>query len=911
LPWFRFRKKSSADQRADDARELESSGPEPELTPTAAEDAAAPESTDPTKPKRRRGSRGGRGRKKPGTAASGTAAETTAAPERKEGGKQQPERRELSQRQERRRDQSQRRRREPQRRAPLPAAKRELLVSVDVGEKRVAVLEDGQAAEVYLERPDRRSIAGNIYIGQVDNVLPGMEAAFVEIGLEKNGFLYVDEIVGPEIEKGHGRKIQDLIKRGETLLVQAVKDPMKTKGARLTTQISLPGRFVVLVPQGEGLGVSRRLDDSERNRLKDILKRLNVKEGGVIVRTAAEGASEEDIERDLVFLQRLWKSIQAKAKTASAPELLYQEAELPLRVVRDLFTDDFEKAYIDDERTHRRIVGYLKKTSPHMVERVVRYREKAPLLESFGVEQEIRSTIGRRVDLPSGGYLIFDYAEAFTVIDVNTGRYVGGRGKNSGGRLEDTITKNNLEAVKEVVRQLRLRDIGGIIVIDFIDMANPKNRATVEEALRTELERDRTKTFVVEISPLGLVEMTRQNVTDGPREVMTRKCPTCGGDGIVYSEASAAIDVERRIRALAAASRSQAFRIELADPIASALVGPGARRLIELEALTKKRFFLAGKPETHLDHFVVLSEGKLLDVAPTSSVQEGSELMLELGEIDRYDGTAAVGRSDGLEIVVAEAATLVGKRLKVRVERVLDGRAYAVLMKKTKAAPEPLTAEAEAEKPTRKPPARKGAGAAALAEETDVLDDEDDDDVVEAEAEAEVADEGDDATATPAKKKTRRGTRGGRNRKKPAAAAASGEATADDDDAPKSTTIHLPDDDLGRKPKSEPKIEEPPATEEQAEETAAEAVEGDDAPAPPKKKTRRGSRGGKNRKKKPAAATNGAEPTSDSEPEDEPVPTFEAAPESEPTPEPEPEPTNGDWDYVPMSEWADEIDSNR
>ena len=392
-----------------------------------------------------------------------------------------------------------------------------------------------------------------------------MEAAFVEIGLEKNGFLYVDEIVSPELERGHGRKIQDLISRGQTILVQAVKDPMKTKGARLTTQISLPGRFVVFVPQGEGLGVSRRLDDDERNRLKDILKRLEVKEGGVIVRTAAEGASEEDIERDLVFLQRLWRSIQAKAKTAKAPELVYQEAELPLRVVRDLFTGDFEKAYIDDERTYRRIVGYLKKTSPHMVERVVRYKEKTSLMEAFGVEQEIKSTIGRRVDLPSGGYLIFDYAEAFTVIDVNTGRFVGGRGKNSGGRLEDTITKNNLEAVKEVVRQLRLRDIGGIIVIDFIDMANPKNRATVEEALRSELERDRTKTYVVEISPLGLVEMTRQNVTDGPREVMTRKCPTCGGDGIVYSEASAAIDVERRLRALAAGSRAQAFRVELAD----------------------------------------------------------------------------------------------------------------------------------------------------------------------------------------------------------------------------------------------------------------------------------------------------------------------------------------------------------
>src|SRR5437763_4865115 len=533
-----------------------------------------------------------------------------------------------------------------------------------------------------------------------------MEAAFVEIGLEKNGFLYGDEIVGPEIARGHGGKIQDVISRGQTILVRAVKDPMRTKGARLTTPSSLPGRFVVFVPQGEGLGVSRRLDDDERQRLKDILKKLNVKEGGLIVRTAAEGASEEDIERDLVFLQRLWKSIEARAKAAAAPELVYQEAELPLRVTRDLFTGDFVKAYVDNDQAFKRITGYLKKTSPHMVERVVRYKETPSLMEAFGVEQEIKSTLSRRVDLPSGGYLIFDYAEAFTVIDVNTGRFVGSRGKSSGARLEDTITKNNLEAVTEVVRQLRLRDIGGIIVIDFIDMANPKNRATVEEALRTELERDRTKTYVVEISPLGLVEMTRQNVTDGPREIMTKRCPTCGGDGIVYSEASAAIDVERRLRALAAGSKAQAYRVELAAPIASALIGPGARRLIELEALTKKRFFLEGKPETHLDHFVVLSEGKLADLAPPAPVAEDAEVMLQLVEVDRYDGAAAVGKLDGLDVVVADAASLVGKRIKVRIERVLDGRAYAVAVRKAKAMPEPLTAEGEAEKPTRRPPAR-------------------------------------------------------------------------------------------------------------------------------------------------------------------------------------------------------------
>jgi ribonuclease G len=903
LPWFRFRKKHD-ESAADAAADTGEARPGPAVTEPAALAEAA--TTDPTKPRRRRGSRGGRGRKKSG----GEPATAQVVEPPAKAGTRKPERKQLSQRQERRREQG--RRRTPQRRAPLPAAKRELLVSVDVGEQRVAVLEDGKVAEVYLERPERRSIAGNIYLGAVDNVLPGMEAAFVEIGLEKNGFLYVDEIVGPELERGHGRKIQDLISRGQTILVQAVKDPMKTKGARLTTQISLPGRFVVFVPQGEGLGVSRRLDDDERNRLKDILKRLDVKDGGVIVRTAAEGASEDDIERDLVFLQRLWRSIEARAKTAKAPELVYQEAELPLRVVRDLFTDDFEKAYVDNDRAHRRIVGYLKKTSPHVVERVVRYKDSAPLMDAFGVDQEIKSTISRRVDLPSGGYLVFDYAEAFTVIDVNTGRFVGSRGKNSGGRLEDTITKNNLEAVKEVVRQLRLRDIGGIIVIDFIDMANPKNRATVEEALRSELERDRTKTYVVEISPLGLVEMTRQNVTEGPREVMTRKCPTCGGDGIIYSEASAAIDIERRLRALAAGSRSQAFRIELAEAIASALVGPGGRRLVELETLTKKRFFLEGRPGLHLDHFVILAEGKLADLAPAAPVGEGGETMLQLVEVDRHDGNAAVGKLDGLDVVVADAAALVGRRQKVRVERVLDGVAYATLLRKAKAAPAPLTAEAEAEKPTRKPPARRGAAAteAAVAVEPPAAEGEEPAEAEEPEVQIAEAVEAEGEAAAP-KKKTRRGSRGGRKRKKktPVIEAEAGaeeefEAGGASQEAPelqRTVTIHVPGEALGREEAVE-------TVEPAAEQPTAEEEPAGDAEPKPKKKTRRGTRGGRKRRKPATASTNGsgaedadAEATlGELEPADEVEPVWANGGSDD-----------GDWEYVPMSEWLDEIESGR
>jgi ribonuclease G len=922
-PWFRWKRKKENEQEA--PQQDAAQQPAPIEQPAAAEQttatAEAGATTDPTK-KRRRGSRGGRGRKKPGAAA--TAEKADDRPEQKP----QPAKRERtaperSQRQERRANQ---RRRVPQKRAPLPKAKRELLISVDVGEQRVAILEDDRVAEVYLERPERRSIAGNIYLGTVDNVLPGMEAAFVEIGLEKNGFLYVDEIVVPELEgKRHGKKITDLIARGQQIMVQAVKDPMKTKGARLTTEISLPGRFLVFVPQGEGLGVSRRLDDAERTRLKEIIKRLDPKEGGIIVRTAAEGASAEDIERDLVFLQRLWKTIQTKAKNAKAPALAYQEAELPLRIVRDLFAGDFESALIDHERTYKRIVGYLKKTSPHMLERVHRYKEKTPLFEGTGVDAEIRSTLNRRVDLPSGGYLIFDYAEAFTVVDVNTGRFVGSRSKSSPGRLEDTITKNNLEAVKEVVRQLRLRDIGGIIVIDFIDMANPKNRATVEEALRTELERDRTKTYVVEISPLGLVEMTRQNVTDGPREILTKKCPTCAGDGIVVSEASAALEVERRLRTLASGSRAQAFRVEVSPKTASLLLGAGGRRLAEIEAASRKRFFLVPMEGVHADHVAVLAEGKLADLQPAAPVAEGAEIQLKLVEVDKHDSGSAVGKLDGLDVVVGGAAKLVGKKAKVRVERILDGVAYATALSGVEAPSEPITFESEAEKPTRAPSRAKKAveveaetEAAVEAEEAAVEEPEvAEPDAGKAEPEETVEVEAGADGAAPAKKKTRRGSRGGRGRKKKTAAAAAtdgaSEADAEPADAVAAPRIHVPDLELGgeKPPKRRSSAAKPAASESDeaapeqvVEAVAAEAAESTDGAEPaaaPKRKTRRGSRGGRGRKKPAAAAAAGTGAATEPE-----TAVATAEPAAEPVTnggEPAPD------DYVPMSEWLDDLDA--
>jgi ribonuclease G len=902
LRWFRSRSKS------EEQAPIEAAAPPEPPQPVSTEPAGAAGETSGTRPRRRRGSRGGRSRpRKTATAESKTeSAEPKAeSSQAKTAPRARADRKPAGQRRERERPQ-QRRRREPPRRAPLPEAKRELLVSVDVGEQRVAVLEDDRVAEVYLERPERRSIAGNIYLGTVDNVLPGMEAAFIEIGLEKNGFLYVDEIVTPELEgkARHGKKIQDLISRGQTIMVQAVKDPMKTKGARLTTEISLPGRFVVYQPNGDGFGVSRRLDDEERSRLKDVLKALDLKGGGVIVRTAAEGASAEDIARDLVFLQKVWKSIDARAKKSKAPTLLYQEAELPLRVTRDLFTENFERALVDEDRAYKRIIGYLKKTSPHMVERVVRYKDKPPLMEAYGVDAEIKSTLSRRVDLPSGGYLIFDYAEAFTVIDVNTGRFVGSRSRTSGARLEDTITKNNLEAVKEVVRQLRLRDIGGIIVIDFIDMANPKNRATVEGALRTELERDRTKTYVVEISPLGLVEMTRQNVTDGPREIMTKKCPTCGGDGIILSETSAAVEIERRLRALAGASRHQAYRVEVAAKVASILIGPGAERLIELEKQTRRRFYLQAKEDTHLDHFLVLAEGKREELAAAAPVEEGATIELQLVEVGLHDPHAGVGKVDGIDVCVADAAKLVGKKVKVEVERVLDGTAYATVVGRAAEADTPITAESEAEKPTRRTPAAAaklgdaGGETAAAADELEDDDEPDLDEEQDTEEEEEPDTTGAEAAGEPGappKKKTRRGSRGGRGRKKktataPAAAAGNGAGEPEAvSPAVASARIHMPAPDLGEPDESDSSSKSDSSA---GGETAATEVQDGDGQPRPKKKTRRGTRGGRGRKKKTAAA----------------VPAGEGGDAPAAAPEPEPassQEADSDWDYVPMSQWDD------
>jgi len=611
-----------------------------------------------------------------------------------------------------------------------------VLVSVDRGETRVALLEATgtvparkpgpsprrrskpatkpgagyQVAELYLERKGARSIVGNIYKGRVDNVLAGLEAAFVDIGLEKNGFLHVDEIVLPGVEtprrgrggSREGRQITDMLKPGQEIVVQVVKDPLKTKGARLSMDLTIAGRYMVYAPYGEGVGVSRRLDDKERERLRRQAAKLELKGGGAIIRTAAQGAERADLERELLYLFKLNDVLQKRVEETPAPALVFQEADLSVRVVRDIFSAAFERAIVDDPKQHHRLVSFFSRTAPDLVDQVELWEEKTPLFEAFGVEDVLASTLSRRVDLPSGGYLMIDYAEALTVIDVNSGSFIG-RGK--GARLEDTITKTNLEAADEVVRQLRLRDIGGIIVIDFIDMARARNRDAVLKTLRKALDEDRTKTFVVEISPLGLVEMTRQNVTDGVREIMTRPCPTCDGEGVIKSEETIAIEFERRMRDLAKESDAEAFLIQMNPRVSAEFTGNEARVLQAIEAETGKWFHFEGSEGLPLDHFKVLLDGKRDEVVERAlPFREGEEVHVEIVEPHMYSLGDAVAKVDGYIISVRGGTPYVGEKHLVRIE---DAGRTAAVASLVDVAPEELAAN-EAKDDVESKPRRRG-----------------------------------------------------------------------------------------------------------------------------------------------------------------------------------------------------------
>jgi ribonuclease E len=405
-----------------------------------------------------------------------------------------------------------------------------MLVHADPRGTQIGVLEEGEIVEHYVTRSHDRSIVGNVYLGRVQNVLPGMEASFVDVGEARNGVLYAGEVGIAGDEGEEIPRIETVLKPGQSILVQVTKDPMRSKGARLTALVSIAGRHLVLVPNADSIGVSRRLPDRERARLRDIANALKPTGHGLIVRTAAEGASRSDVERDLERLLQVWEDISAKAARSKAPSLIYEEPELELRVIRDLFNRDIARCVVDDRELESVLRAYIRQTTPDLDHRLELYEGRLPIFEEHRVLEQIRKSLDRRVWLPSGGHIVIDRTEAMTVIDVNTGKFVGKK------TLEETVFKTNLEAVVEVARQLRLRDIGGIIVIDFIDMEILENRDEVIKAFRGELERDRTRTQVFDISQLGLVQMTRKNVSTGIVEAFSDPCPQCEGRGLLIHD---------------------------------------------------------------------------------------------------------------------------------------------------------------------------------------------------------------------------------------------------------------------------------------------------------------------------------------------------------------------------------------
>jgi ribonuclease G len=574
-------------------------------------------------------------------------------------------------------EEGRRRGRRPSRRPagppPIPPTERVILASQEYGELRVVLLEQGRLAEVYFQRPERPSYLGNIYRAKVESVLRGMDAAFVDFGLEKNGFLHVDEVTVENGGSRHGRRITQLLQNGQEILVQVTKDPMGSKGARLTTRMSLPGRYLVYVPGGSGVGVSRRLPQEERERLRDICKALNAKDAGLIVRTVAEGKGIEELRRDLQYLARSWTRIKAKSKTAQVPGLVHEEVDVALSVARDLFNESCSRFIVDGEKLRKEATAYISRVAPELVDRIELHEGPEALFDAWGIEEQLDRTLMRRVMLPSGGNIVIDHAEALTVIDVNSGKYTGGSG------LEDTITKTNLEAASECVHQLRLRDIGGIIVIDFIDMERSENRKAVLGKLETELARDRTKTYVVEISPLGLVEMTRQNTTDGARGILTKPCPTCLSTARVPSEDTVARRVERQLRAIAASNRAAALLIEVNGNVAQRLSGND--RIRRLEKDTSKKFVFQGSKTLPVETFELIASGSAKEIETQRiPVLEGVEMDVQMEHSLTYSPRDAVAVVEGYPLVVKNGRQFLGMRRRVRVETAIRSGGTAVIV---------------------------------------------------------------------------------------------------------------------------------------------------------------------------------------------------------------------------------------
>ncbi|GGA96208.1 MULTISPECIES: ribonuclease G [Agarivorans] len=484
----------------------------------------------------------------------------------------------------------------------------ELLINVTPTETRVALVDSGILQETHVERDARRGLVGNMYKGRVSRVLPGMQAAFVDIGLEKAAFLHASDIVPhtecvdvTEQEKFQAGNIAEMVRQGQDIMVQVVKDPLGTKGARLTTDITLPSRYLVFMPGSSHVGVSQRIDsEQERERLKEICSEFVDDMGGFIIRTAAEGVGADELEQDAAFLKRVWRKVLQRKETAATKTVLYTELNLALRIIRDFVGTHLDRIRVDSRETYEQLVAFSAEFVPEFTEILEYYSGEQPIFDLFDVENEIQRALKRRVDLKSGGYLIIDQTEAMTTVDINTGAFVGHR------NLEETIFNTNIEATQSIARQLRLRNLGGIVIIDFIDMADPEHQRRVLQSLEQALQKDRAKTNISGFSQLGLVEMTRKRTRESIEHILCGECPTCRGRGTVKTVETVCYEVLREIIRVNRAYDADNFIVYASTKVADMLMGEESHSLAELEVFIGKQVKVQTEPMYSQEQFDVV-----------------------------------------------------------------------------------------------------------------------------------------------------------------------------------------------------------------------------------------------------------------------------------------------------------------
>ncbi|SFG76726.1 ribonuclease G [Desulfotomaculum arcticum] len=555
---------------------------------------------------------------------------------------------------------------------------KEILINVGEEETRVAVLENKVLMEMFIERSPNQRLVGNIFKGRVENVLPGMQAAFVDIGLEKNAFLYVeDAIPSRNVDSGQsqsdstlGTNICDILKQGQELIVQIVKEPIGTKGARVTTHITLPGRYLVLMPTVDYIGISRRIEDEkERDRLRELAARVKPDGMGVIVRTVAEGVDEDELIFDATMLTGLWRKIINRSNHGPVPNLLHRDLELIQRILRDIFTEDVDRLSVDSRYEYEKIIDLLDILGPRLKVKVF-MEERTNLYIENNIDAELEKALKRKVWLKCGGYIVIDQAEALTAIDVNTGKYVGST------NLEDTVLKTNLEAAIEISRQLRLRNLGGIIIVDFIDMTKEEHRRQVLDVLEEEIHKDKTKTNILGITQLGLVEMTRKKVRPSLAEVLQKACPYCDGRGKVLSEETVGISIKQQIQQMAKQTAAETILVEANPLVAARLIGSGGANLRDLEARIGKNLYIRGSAEQHIESVSMRPLYDQDDIqAQTLPVKPGQVLEIRVEEPHANNYNDGIARVNGFILDIEGAGSLVGETIPVEVSKVF--RTYA------------------------------------------------------------------------------------------------------------------------------------------------------------------------------------------------------------------------------------------